>query len=171
MNSNLVWFLLVLLFLAWWDGLLSNTSTFDVLELKCANDKGFDDDQRCVKVDRPGAELKITVNTNTQKVLISIVKTDGNWFVKDWFLDPCSVVTAETWRCQSRSEGASPEFRYLTEYGMMHGRYYHSLTGGGSPDNYTSSISGFPYRAWQYGLISLSNALAWDGYSRDRMPK
>jgi hypothetical protein len=87
-NPNLVWFVLVLLLLAWWDGLLSNTSTFHFLELKCENDTGFDGDQKCLMVNRPGAELEITVNTNTQKVLISVVKNDGNWIVKDFFLEP-----------------------------------------------------------------------------------
>jgi hypothetical protein len=131
---------------------------------------GFDDDQRCIKVDRPGAELKITVNTNTQKALISIVKNDGNWIVKDFFLDHCSVVTADTWKCETRPEERG-ELRISSLYGTIHGRYYHSLTGGGSPDINTSSISGLAYWAWQYGLISLSNALAWDGYPRNRMPK
>ena len=131
-NSNLGWLVLGLLLLAWWDGFLSNTSTFHVLELKCVSDTGFDDDQRCLKFERPGAELEITVNTNTQKVLISVVKNDGGWIVKDYLLDHCSVITADTWKCEWSSEGGSPEFRYLTEYGMMHGRYYKSLTGGGS---------------------------------------
>jgi hypothetical protein len=91
-NSNLVWLLLGLLLVAWWDGFLSNTSTFHVLELICVSDTGFDDDQRCLKFEQPGSELEITVNTNTQKVLISIVKNAGNWIVKDYLLDPCSVV-------------------------------------------------------------------------------
>jgi hypothetical protein len=168
-NPKLVWFLLGLLLLAWWDGFLSNTSTFHVLELKCANNTGFDDDQRCLKFERPGAELEITVNTNTQKVLISVVKNDGGWIVKDFVLDQCSVVTAETWKCQIGSEGGSSEFRYLTEYGMIHGRYYKSLTGGIPPNFYTSSISGLAYRAWQYGLISLPNAMKFDGYSREQL--
>jgi hypothetical protein len=67
--------------------------------------------------------------------------------------------------------GGSPEFRISYLYGMMHGRYYKSLTGGDPPHFYTSGISGLAYWAWQYGLISFPNALAWDGYSRDRMPK
>jgi hypothetical protein len=171
-NSNLVSFLVVLLLLAWWDGALSNTSTFHFLELKCTND-GFDDDQRCLKVYKPGAELEITVNKNTQKVLISAVKNDGSWIEKDYLLDDCSVVTADTWKCEVEvtPREAAPELRIYSIYRMMHGRYYWSLTGGGPPNFYTSSISGLAYWAWQYGLISLPNALAWDGYSRDRMPK
>jgi hypothetical protein len=104
LNSNLVWFLLGLLLLAWWDGFIGSTATFHVLELICVHDTGFDDDQRCLKFEQPGSELEITVNTNTQKVLISIVKNAGNWIVKDYLLDHCSVVTADTWKCQWSSE-------------------------------------------------------------------
>jgi hypothetical protein len=32
------------------------------------------------------------VNPTSQKVLMTIVKNDGNWGVKDLFLDKCTVV-------------------------------------------------------------------------------
>jgi hypothetical protein len=52
-----------------------------------------------------------------------------------------------------------------TEYGMIHGCYYRSLTGGGPPEYYTSSISGLTFWELHYGVISLPKALAATGYS------
>jgi hypothetical protein len=59
-------------------------------------------------------------------VLITIVKNDGNWGVKDLFLDKCTVVDDQNWECRDTP--------FTTVYVMIHGHYYHSLTGGGLPE-------------------------------------
>lgn len=129
-----------------------------VLEIKCDVNTGFDDNNLCLKPNRPGAELAFRVNERTQKVLITIVKNDGNWGVNDFILDNCSIVDDTNWKCRSTNG-------VLNDYSMIHGRYYHTLTGGNPPDFYTSSISGLIFLKLHYGFIGMSSALTATGYS------
>lgn len=64
----------------------------NVLEIHCTENTGLNNDKICLKPDRPGAELAFQVNEKTEKVLITVVHNDGNWGVKDQFLEHCSVV-------------------------------------------------------------------------------
>jgi hypothetical protein len=121
---------------------LAGCDELHVLEVKCGANSGFDTDKLCLHPDRLGAELEIRVNETTQavQIKITIVKNDGNWWVKDLILDHCTVVDFYNWECR-HANGFM-----LTEYAMSHGRYYHSLKGGdSSTDAYTSSISGLTF--------------------------
>jgi hypothetical protein len=62
------------------------------LKSSAAQDIGFDENKKCLHPERPGSELTFRVNPTSQKVLMTIVKNDGNWGVKDLFLDKCTVV-------------------------------------------------------------------------------
>jgi hypothetical protein len=128
-----------------------------VLEIHCDVQTGFDDNYLCLKPNRPGAELAFRANATSQRVLITIVKNDGNWGVKDLFLDKCTVVDDQNWECRDTP--------FTTVYVMIHGHYYHSLTGGCLPEFYTSSISGLTFLALHYGFIGTSAALRATGYS------
>ena len=72
---------------------------------------------KCLNFERAGSELEIEVNAHTQRVLVSVIKNDGNWVVKDYILDNCSVVTTETWKCavNSGEKKIAPEYRFFTE--------------------------------------------------------
>jgi hypothetical protein len=145
---------------------LPSTSSQRVLEVRCVVNAGFDANKLCMKPERPGAELEIRVNANTQKVLISIVKNDGNWFSKDYILDMCSVVDSRNWKCTEKPIGNPGGPVYMVrDYGMVHGRFYTSLTGGAPPDYYTSSVSGLTFWELYYGLITWPDALSNTGYS------
>jgi hypothetical protein len=136
-----------------------------VLEVKCVQSTGFDGDKLCLKPNRLGAEIGILVNAATQKVQITIIKNDGNWWIKDFILDHCSVVDTRNWKCSetiAEQEGAPYIVR---DYGMVHDRFYSSLTGGDSPDYYTSSISGLTFWALRFGIIDMKSALTRTGYS------
>lgn len=133
-----------------------------VLEIHCVDDVGLNNDKLCLKADRPGAELDIRVNETTQKVLIVVVKNDGNWIVKSAILDHCSVVDERNWECNEK-KGQAPFM--VDAYGMFDGRYYHSLTGGGGVDFFTSSISGLTFLELYFGLIDMPTALTKTGYS------
>jgi hypothetical protein len=140
---------------------LPSASSSRVLEVKCEQDTGFDADKLCSKPDRLGAELEIKVNANTQKVQISILKNYARgWFIKDLILDTYSVVDTDNWKCK---EPFSKEA--VSEYGMVRGRYYSSLTGENPPESYTSSVSGLTFWALHYGAIALPQALTTTGYS------
>ena len=129
-----------------------------MLEIKCADNTGLDDDNLCLKPVRPGAELAFQVNQTMQKVLMTIVKNDGNWGVKDLFLDNCTVVDDLNWRCRNGSG-------IIQEYAMVRGRYYRSLTGGVPPNFYTSGIKGVAFLDVYYGFMDLPTALTMTGYS------
>ena len=100
-----------------------------VLEIHCDQDTGFDDDKLCLKPNRPGAELAFQVNERTQKVLITIIKNDGNYAVKDIFLDNCSIVDDINWKCRDTNGKPEGPIYLIDNYAMIHGRYYYTLTG------------------------------------------
>jgi hypothetical protein len=129
-----------------------------VLEIHCEVNTGFDDDNLCLTPDRPGAELTFRVNQNTQKILITLLKTMATGGVKDFILENCSVVDDLNWRCKNVGT-------FSSVYAMAHGRYYHSLTGGGPPEFHTSSIKGIAFLGVYYGLIALPTAMTMTGYS------
>jgi len=139
---------------------LSALTAHHVIEVKCWANSGFDSDKLCLHPDRLGAELEIRVNDKTQAVQITIVKNDGNWWIKDFILGHCTVVDFDNWKCRE------PNGFMLNEYAMSHGRYYHSLTGGdSSTDAYTSSISGLTFWALHFGVLDVPAALTRSGYS------
>ena len=141
-------------------------ATSHALEVHCVRDTGFDENKLCLKPERLGAEVEIRVNTATQKVQITIVKNDGNWFYKDYLLEHCSVVDASNWKCANEPIGKEGTPLYMVqEYGMSHGRYYTALTGGAPPNYYTSSISGLTFWALHFGFTTAPNALTTTGYS------
>jgi hypothetical protein len=138
-----------------------------VLEIHCDQDTEFDNNKLCLKPNRPGAELAFRVNERTQKVLITIVKNDGSYFGgKDLFLEHCSIVDDLNWKCRDTNGlPVSAPFYHQNDYAMVHGRYYHSLTGGGPPNFYTSSIKGLAFLGLYYGIINMRDALTKTGYS------
>jgi hypothetical protein len=151
-----------------------NSHSGNVLEIHCAENTGFDNNKLCLKPNRPGAELAFRVNDRTEKVLITIVHNDGNWGVKDLFLEHCSVVDTMNWKCTETVGKPEGPLYSVTEYGMVHGRYYSSVTGSPvgttSPDFYTSSISGRTFLAYQNNRIDMPNALRETGYSAEAFP-
>jgi hypothetical protein len=99
-------------------------------------------------------------------VLITIIKNDGSYGVTDFILDNCSIVDETNWKCRDTNGlPKTASFYQQKDYAMIHGRYYHSLTGGGPPDFYTSSISGLTFLKLHYGFIGMSAALTATGYS------
>jgi hypothetical protein len=141
-----------------------------ILEVKCETNTGFDQDKRCLRPVRTGADLEIRINATTQKVQISIIKNDGNWWVKDSMLENCSVIDATNWKCTMPWGSPRGPVYMLREYGMVRGQYYSSLTGGGGDDYYTSGISGLTYWALHYDLITLTDALKYSGYASTVIP-
>jgi hypothetical protein len=146
----------------------------NVLEIKCVENTGFDDDKLCLKPNRPGAELAFRVNERTGTALITIIQNDGNWGVKDLFLEHCSVVDTTNWKCTETVGKPEGPLYAVTEYGMVHGRYYRSLTGSpigtSSPDFYTSSISGRTFLALHNNRMDMRSALTVTGYSAETFP-
>jgi hypothetical protein len=141
-------------------------STSHAIEVHCVINTEFDNDKLCLKAESLGAEVEIRVNTATQKVQITVVKNDGNWFYKDYLLEHCSVVDRENWKCTGEAVGKPGDSYYMVrEYGMSRGRYYTALTGSSPPDYYTSSISGLTFWALHYGFIDPRTAMARTGYS------
>jgi hypothetical protein len=138
-------------------------SSSHVLEVHCVENTGFDADKLCTEPARLGAELEIRVNANAQKVQVSIVKNDGNWWKKDFILDNCSVVDTRNWKCNETL--GKPPFQMVEDYGMVRGQFYKSLTGGAGPDYYTSSVSGLAFWALRARLIGWRDALMAVGYS------
>lgn len=128
--------------------------------MRCEPDTGLDDNYLCLKPERFGAELEFRVNATTEKVLMTIVKNDGNYFYKDYFLEGCSVVDTTNWKC---TDGP---ITFRTVHAMSHGHYYDLLTGGHSGDYYKSSISGETLSALRNHSISVLTAMERTGYSR-----
>jgi hypothetical protein len=142
-----------------------DSSVNRALEVRCVPNTGFDSDMLCSKPDRPGAEVAVRVNATAQTVQITIVKNDGTWGTKDYILDHCSVVDTWNWKCTETTGKPGGPFYMVREYGMLHDRYYTSLTGGGTTDYYRSSISGLTFWAFHYGIIDMKTALTKTGYS------
>jgi hypothetical protein len=99
-------------------------STSHVMEIYC---KGrLAQDQTCLEIDHAGSDLEIKINTAAQIVQIAITLNVGGWSVSCLHLS-CMVIDYNDWECSSES-------RINTTYGMYHGQYYYSLTGGSPPD-------------------------------------
>jgi hypothetical protein len=81
--------------------------------LKCS--EGFDDNHMCKKIDGRGADLDITINTQTKSVLTTLPRNPG---ALDLIFDQCSVVDAENWRCGLEIPNDQP-----LHIGMAHGRF------------------------------------------------
>jgi hypothetical protein len=134
--------------------------TTRILEVRCKTE--LNEDKGCLQIERPGSDIDVTVNTSTQKVQLYIVRNDGNYWVKDFILDKCSIVDASNWKCIDISRFPNnTDHKYDIEYewGMSRGRYYSNITGGGTPDISKSSISGLPYWAFHLQLIDFSTAV------------
>jgi hypothetical protein len=130
-----------------------------VVQIKCEKNTGLDKDKRCVKPESLSSEIEIRVNKTTRQVHVSFPNSRGEWFLKDFTLDDCSIKDSSNWTCTRRigEKGVS-------EYGMSDERYYHSLAAQDSPTFYASGISGVTYWAWHFGLISKSIAMRLWGY-------
>jgi hypothetical protein len=136
-----------------------------VVQIKCVTDTGLDQDKRCLKPERLSAEIEIRVNKATRQVHVSFLNSRGEWFLKDFTLDDCTIADSDNWSC-TRTIGARGTRAYMvSKYSMTDSRYFHSLTGDGTPAFYASGISGLTYWAWHYGLISKAIAMRLWGYS------
>jgi hypothetical protein len=127
---------------------------YSVTELKCEQ-QPLDQDNKCAAIKRLGADLEILVNQVTQKVQITVERNDGNWGVKSFVLDGCSVVDTRNWKC---TDGTL----IVDTYGMTKGHFYRTLIGGDSPNHYTSSVSGWRQLAVRYGLMKPEFAQSFD---------
>jgi hypothetical protein len=139
------------------------------IEVRCVTNTGFNDDKLCAKPDRLGAEIEVKVNVSAQKAQIAIVKNDGNWGIKDFILDDCAMVDSRNWKCTETNGSPGGPIYVVREWGMLHGRLYMSLTGGGPPNYYRSSISGLTFLALRYGMMDTRAALRIDGYSTEAL--
>lgn len=121
---------------------------------------------KCTNEGVAQSELEIIVNVATQKVQISVTKNSGNYFnLTPTILDNCSVVDAQNWVCSDDVHSApiaNVQIALLRRYGMHHGHYYHTLTGGSPPHYYTSSVSGWRYWGYRIGILSLKTAEEYD---------
>jgi hypothetical protein len=136
-----------------------------VVQIKCATDTGLDQDKRCLKPERLSAEIEIRGNKATRQVHVSFLNSRGEWYLKDFTPDDCTIKDADNWSC-TRTIGARGTRAYMiSKYGMADKRYFHSLTGDDTPAFYASGISGLTYWAWHYGLISKAIAMRLWGYS------
>jgi hypothetical protein len=140
-------------------------STTRVVEVKCVTNTGLDQDKKCLQPERLRSELEIRVNPTTQQVHFSFLNSRGEPYLKDFILDDCSVVDSNNWRCTRTMGERGTSIYMVSEYGMSGKRYHQSLTGNGSPEFYTSGISGLTYWAYRYGLISGTVAMKFWGYS------
>ncbi len=125
------------------------------MQLYCAG--GLDTDMRCLKIAHAGAVLDITVNPQTRAVQVSVVKNDGDWFVKQMIYEHCAIVDAENWKCEEQFQ-KSLNGGWTETNGMYKGRFYRTGVGGIPPDFYDSSISGLAYWLVRFGVISLQSA-------------
>jgi hypothetical protein len=120
---------------------------------------GFDENNKCLKIDRIGADLKIIPSRATQEVAIWVTKNDGLWR-ESFQLDTCSVVEADEWECTIHS-GAKPD-PTIDTFATHHGHFYRSLVGGGLPNWYSSGVSGW-CRFWmQLGVLSPEKAQSYE---------
>lgn len=137
-----------------------------VMEIACGSIPLIDDTKKCSDERTAGSELEIIVNPTTQKVQISVIKNSGKYFSNSTtILEKCSVVDVSNWTCTDEIRSAptaSIQIEMIKKYGMQHGHYYHTLTGGSPPHYYTSSISGWRYWAYRGGLLSLKEAEQYD---------
>jgi hypothetical protein len=75
------------------------------------------------------------------------------------------VVDVINWTCTDEIRSAPTaaiQIEMIEKYGMQHGHYYQTLTGGSPPHYYTSSISGWRYWAYRGGVLSLKEAEQYD---------
>lgn len=86
-----------------------DVSVRHALEIHCVT--GFDDNKLCLKPENVGSEIEVRVNVAAQRVQITILKNDGNWFIKDFILDHCAVVDAANWKC-TETTGSPNELIY-----------------------------------------------------------
>jgi hypothetical protein len=136
-----------------------------IMEISCGSTP-LTDAMKCADERTARSELEIIVNPTTQKVQISVTKNSGNYFnLRPTILDNCSVVDMSNWICTDEirsAASASVQIELINHYGMHHGHYYQTLTGGSPPHYYTSSISGWRYWAYRAGFLSLKTAEEYD---------
>lgn len=145
------------------------SSGIRVVQIKCVKDTGLDKDNRCLKPESLSTEIEIRVNKATRQVHVSFVNSRGEWYLKDFTLDDCSIKDANNWQCTRKIGERGTQVNMVSKYGMADERYYHSLTGPDSPSFYASGISGLTYWAWHFGLISKGIAMRLWGYSNTHL--
>jgi hypothetical protein len=140
------------------------SSATRVLQVKCVNNTGLDNEDRCLKPERLSSEIEIRVNPVTQQVHFSFVNSRGEWYRRDFTLNDCKVTDADNWSCTKTTGERGTRVFMMAKYGMKDARYYHSLTSPDSPSFYSSGISGLTYWAWHFGLIGKGVAMRLWGY-------
>lgn len=132
-----------------------------VMEIACGSNP-LTDAKKCSDERTAGSELEIIVNPTTQKVQISVTKNSGKYFGNiTTILEHCAVVDVSNWTCTDEirsAPSASIQIEMIEKYGMQHGHYYQTLTGGSPPHYCTSSISGWRYWAYRAGILNLKTA-------------
>jgi hypothetical protein len=77
-----------------------------VLEIDCRTIP-LTEQKQCANERTAGAELEIIVNSSTQKVQISVTKSNGRYFGNvSFILEHCSIVDARNWRCKDENRSA-----------------------------------------------------------------
>lgn len=131
--------------------------------LKC-DQTPLDGNYRCPRISRKGSEISLLVNPTTQKVQVTVIEPNGDFFPGTWIYENCSVVDANNWKCTDRSTTGAGEFRMTmqTTRAMFRGHFYYTLTSSQPPEYYTSSVGG--WRRWlvEAGLLSYQQAQEYE---------
>jgi hypothetical protein len=100
-----------------------------VMVLKC-DQTALDKDFRCPVIARKGSDLSLLVNPATQKVQITTVESNGDFFPGSWIYD-CSVVDMNNWKCIDNSVSGTGQFKMTMShtYAMNRGPSIHASRG------------------------------------------
>jgi hypothetical protein len=138
----------------------STVIKYNVTEVRCGTEE-LDEHNKCNKIIGIGADFEVLVNTVTQKVQITVIRSDGNWFEGSFLLEKCSVVNSENWKCvnEQHSKPDAPfKIDLISTFGMTHGHFYRSLTGGEPPHFYSSSVRSWRKLLFSWGFLDLREA-------------
>jgi hypothetical protein len=134
---------------------LDPIATRHVLQLACNGTLSNSKKYSCSGTSSAFNELKIQINTHTQKVRILGYDLKSNKI--DDTLRNCGVVDGDNWDCKSIiSETIS------SIYAMRDGYFYYTLdTKYGGTLNY-SGLTGIPYWLYRWNIFDLNTALSWE---------
>jgi hypothetical protein len=131
--------------------------------LKC-DQTPLDENFKCPNIVKKGSDLGVLVNASTQKVQITTLESNGDFFPGTRIYENCSVVDLNNWKCTENSATGSGQFKMTMNntYGMFRGHFYYTLESNQPPEYYTSSVGG--WRRWmvEAGMLTYKQAQQYD---------